>query len=509
MDTDASTARARRVGDEAPPRLLPVLVAAPPAEEDAAAPQPFPGLELDAPARHPAVLDAVWDTLALVVAALLAAATIAVVHHGTGLGPNPVQLSGILLRLLATVPILALGLSTARTRWSLHPTPGRVVYAVAPALAAGGLTALTLWAVASGVGIVPHPVTTNALLLLCAFGLGTVTAARVATHAMPWRATHRPRRVVIVGSGMVAGRVASQLRSTDGIEVVGFVDDDPLDPAGWCGRLPDLATVVQRRAVDHVVVAFSRSSTEDILEAIRPVQGRVPITVVPRLFDVLPASAAVHDIGSGLTGISVAPAALSRGARLAKRTIDVAGAAGALLVLSPLLALVALAIKLTSPGPVLFRQDRIGRNGEQFAIVKFRSMVTDAEQVGGADGVAAVGPFPKLKEDPRVTRVGRFIRSTSIDELPQLLNVLRGDMSLVGPRPFVPDESATIAGWAQRRYRVRPGITGLWQVSGRNDLTFDEMCRLDSMYVSSWCIALDLKILVRTLRAVASRSGAY
>ena len=120
-----------------------------------------------------------------------------------------------------------------------------------------------------------------------------------------------------------------------------------------------------------------------------------------------------------------------------------------------------------------------------------------------------MGPFPKLKDDPRVTSVGRILRRTSLDELPQLWNVVRGEMSLVGPRPFVPDDAVWITDWAQRRYSVRPGITGLWQVSGRNNLTFDEMCRLDSLYVSCWSAGLDIRILVRTLRAVLARSGAY
>jgi lipopolysaccharide/colanic/teichoic acid biosynthesis glycosyltransferase len=168
-------------------------------------------------------------------------------------------------------------------------------------------------------------------------------------------------------------------------------------------------------------------------------------------------------------------------------------------------------IKTTSKGPILFRQIRVGRHAEPFSMLKFRSMRTERDAANEpSKGVEnAVGPFPKLKNDPRVTRVGKVLRRTSMDELPQLWNVVRGEMSLVGPRPFVPDDSVWITDWAQKRYTVRPGITGLWQVSGRNDLTFSEMCRLDNLYVSCWSAGLDMRILVRTLRAIVVGSGAY
>ncbi|MDA8279754.1 MAG: sugar transferase [Actinomycetota bacterium] len=379
----------------------------------------------------------------------------------------------------------------------------------------GGLIALVFWRLAGGAGLV-RPPAAQAIGLLCGFGLVTVALARVAHHNLPVLTGHTVRRIVVVGSGIVATRVADQLQHDGGVDLVGFVDDDPLDPERWIGPLRDLPLVCEREGVDHIVVAFSRSSPEQLLEALNPLFGRMPITVVPRLFDVLPANAAVHDLGSGLLGISVAPATLGSGPRAIKRTIDIVGAGTALVLLSPLLAVVAGAIRLTSPGPALLRQHRIGRNGTGFDMVKFRSMLQPAPAAGTTTGPTAsdaseavTGPFPKLKNDPRVTRVGRLIRTTSIDELPQLWNVLKGEMSLVGPRPFVPGDAASIAGWARRRYAVRPGITGLWQVSGRNDLTFQEMCRLDSLYVSCWSVGLDLRVLLRTLRAVVTKSGAY
>jgi len=225
----------------------------------------------------------------------------------------------------------------------------------------------------------------------------------------------------------------------------------------------------------------------------------------------LPATASVHDLGSGLSGLSVAPATLGTWSRGAKLTMDLVAAGLALILLSPLLMLVALAIRVTSRGPILFRQERIGRLGEHFSILKFRTMYVEESDRSPVnfEGEAVVGPFPKFKDDPRVTPLGRFLRRTSIDELPQLWNVLLGQMALVGPRPFMVEDAAWIDGWALRRYSVRPGITGLWQVSGRNELTFAEMCRLDQLYVNCWSIGLDVRILLRTLWVVFGGHGAY
>jgi exopolysaccharide biosynthesis polyprenyl glycosylphosphotransferase len=425
-------------------------------------------------------------------------------------GAQSFDFSTTLIRLLVSVPLMALLLTSTGSRWRLRTTVGEQVSTIAPALAVGGLIALAGWRVASGAGLVRAPAS-DALMIMCGLGLFTVTIGRLAQHARPHGEGRRARRVLIVGSGVVATRVTEQFEAGGDVEVVGFVDDDPLDARGCCGKLRELAFVCDREAVDHVVVCFSRSQPEELIEALRPMQGRVPITVVPRLFDVLPVTASLHDLGSGLTGISVPPATLGWGPRAAKRTMDLLGAGVALFLLSPILGLLAIAVKATSKGPVIFRQVRVGKNGHDFQMFKCRTMKIEQEFLNpaGHPGEAAVGPFPKLKDDPRVTSVGRLLRRTSLDELLQLWNVIRGEMSLVGPRPFIPEDDAWITDWAQRRYSVRPGITGLWQVSGRNNLTFDEMCRLDSLYVSCWSPGLDIRILLRTLRAVLARSGAY
>jgi lipopolysaccharide/colanic/teichoic acid biosynthesis glycosyltransferase len=197
--------------------------------------------------------------------------------------------------------------------------------------------------------------------------------------------------------------------------------------------------------------------------------------------------------------------------RWGKRALDVTGAAVALVLSSPLLALAALAIKLESPGPVFYRSTRIGRDGRPFTFLKLRSMIRDADRhrhqlthLNECDG-----PVFKISRDPRMTRVGRFLRTTSIDEIPQFLNVLAGDMSLVGPRPPIPEEVAQYEPWQLRRLDVRPGITCLWQISGRSRIGFQEWMRLDLEYIKRRSFWLDLKILLRTIPAVLSREGAY
>lgn len=197
--------------------------------------------------------------------------------------------------------------------------------------------------------------------------------------------------------------------------------------------------------------------------------------------------------------------------RYGKRVLDLVASSGMLLLLLPFFPLVALAIRLSSPGPILYRSTRLGKNGKAFTFLKFRSMVVDAHEnrrhllhLNEVDG-----PVFKLSNDPRVTRVGSFLRRTSIDELPQLINVLRGEMSLVGPRPPIPEEVEKYEPWQRRRLEVTPGITCLWQISGRSRLGFNEWMRLDLQYIQHRSLRLDLKILLRTLPAVLSRDGAY
>jgi len=260
-------------------------------------------------------------------------------------------------------------------------------------------------------------------------------------------------------------------------------------------------------------VATSAEPTEELLDLMRSLRRPdVHLSIVPSYSELFASNATIEEI-QGIPVVSLPPMRLSRSIRTVKRAIDIVASGLGLLVLSPLLAAIALIIRLDSPGPIFFRQRRHGRGGTEFEIVKFRTMVDNAEslrmEMAHLNEMDGAGPLFKIANDPRITRVGAFLRKTSLDELPQLWNVLRGEMSLVGPRPFVVHESEQITGWAGRRLDTTPGITGLWQVLGRNDIPFDEMVKLDYVYVTNWSLWWDIKILLRTIPTVVGRKGAY
>ena len=322
-------------------------------------------------------------------------------------------------------------------------------------------------------------------------------------------------RVVIVGSGVVATALARRMRRFPDIRLLGFVDDEPRLPMAeslstYLGPIGNLPSVCEKMEVERVLVAFSKSPPTSLTEVLRELPSGVHISVVPRLFELVTWQSQMEEL-HGLTVMDIAPPRLGLLNRAAKRCLDVTVSSASLLLLLPVMAVIAVAIKLTSPGPVFFRQERVGYKGAAFRMFKFRSMQVDADvvKVDLREHNDADGPLFKLRNDHRVTPVGRFLRSTSLDELPQLINVLLGEMSLVGPRPFVPDESASIDGWAAKRFDVRPGMTGLWQTSGRSDLPFDELRQLDYAYVASWSLWWDLKILWHTPGSVLHKHGAY
>lgn len=315
-------------------------------------------------------------------------------------------------------------------------------------------------------------------------------------------------RVLILGSGQVAEAVSRRLSLHRGMTVVGTVDDVPSEST--VGGLSELDELCRRHGVSRIVVAFSRKASHETVEFLRGLDPAVSISVVPRMFELTNWSSELEEF-DGMPMLHLPRPRVTRQARAVKRTMDIIASGLALVLFSPLLIGIACAIRLDSRGPVFFRQARTGRGGRTFRIFKFRTMRKGAEEE--RDRLAALsevdGPIFKIREDPRVTRVGRFLRKTSLDELPQLLNVIKGDMSLVGPRPFPVSEAAQITGWSVSRTDVRPGITGLWQVSGRNDLSFDDLRYLDSLYVASWSIWWDLRILLQTPARVFRRAGAY
>lgn len=317
-------------------------------------------------------------------------------------------------------------------------------------------------------------------------------------------------RVLVLGTGPISARLTSRLRRCPDTLVVGYVDDNAAPGTDILGGLEDLPDVCAAHAIDRVIIAFPNTSDAIVLEALRKLEGQVPVSEIPRYFELHNWRTEAEEL-HGITLMHMPTVSMSTSERFIKRLMDVTLATCALVGLGPVLLLAALAIKLDTPGPVFFRQERIGRAGKPFRIFKFRSMTADAwQQRGNVAQLNEVdGPIFKMANDPRVTRVGAFIRKTSIDELPQLINVVRGEMSLVGPRPLPTEESDRLDGAALARLDVNPGITGLWQVCGRSDLTYADLQHLDSVYVRSWSLRWDLRIIAQTPNAVFGRSGAY
>jgi exopolysaccharide biosynthesis polyprenyl glycosylphosphotransferase len=355
----------------------------------------------------------------------------------------------------------------------------------------------------------PDPALSAGLGVL--FTMVLSTAARGAARATLHRSDPLRQRTVIIGSGQVAGQLVDKLRvhRQFGLEPVGLVDDDfhaigaPDLPR--LGGLRDLPAILESGQADRVIIAFSRASHQELLSCIRCCRDHgVAVDIIPRLFEFLVGARALDTVG-GLPLLSLGTARLTASSRVAKRGLDLVASVLLLTLLAPLWLAIAIAIRLESKGPVLFRQPRVGRNGKQFNVFKFRSMYSNAELHLTEDGVMVKGPH-----DPRTTTVGRFLRRFSLDELPQLLNVVRGEMSLVGPRPLIPQESAALdERWHVRRFDLRPGLTGIWQVQGRSENPFGEMVRLDYQYVAGWSLSRDVEILLATVPAVLSGRGAY
>jgi exopolysaccharide biosynthesis polyprenyl glycosylphosphotransferase len=315
-------------------------------------------------------------------------------------------------------------------------------------------------------------------------------------------------RCLMVGEGEAAEPIARKLAEGHGLkaELVGQV---PLDGGGDHGRsMTEVADAIQRHDVHRVILAPRLTDTDSMLDVIRLVKSLgVKVSLLPRVFEVVGSSVEFDDL-NGVTVLGVRRFGLSRSSRALKRVVDLVGASLGLLAVAPMMAIIALAIRLESRGPVLFSQTRVGRDGERFRICKFRTMVdgADAMKVMLAARNEAHGLF-KIADDPRITRVGRILRKTSLDELPQLFNVLRGEMSLVGPRPLVVDEDQKVQGWHRRRLHLTPGMTGPWQILGSSRIPLHEMVKIDYLYVANWSFWTDAKILLRTVPYMLSQRG--
>jgi len=368
-----------------------------------------------------------------------------------------------------------------------------------------------------------HP-TPPKLFTFWLLAIVAVTGARAGSRCCVRRLHAYVQRTLVVGAGDVGQRIAKKIfqHPEYGIELVGFVDDQPKERRPDLGELTILGPVqeleglVREQRIDRVIIAFSNDRHEVMLELVRMLgQLDVRVDVVPRLFEAMGAKVRMHTV-EGLPLAALPRVQLSRTGNTAKRSLDLVLSAAALAVLAPFGLLIAIAIKLQSPGPVFFRQTRMGLGGETFRIFKFRTMVADADvrkhDVAAHNKHLCAGGDSrmfKVPHDPRVTRVGSLLRRTSIDELPQLLNVLRGEMSIVGPRPLILEEDQYVVDWRRRRLNVKPGITGLWQVLGRDDIPFEEMNVLDYTYVTSWSLLGDIQLMLRTLPAMVRKRSSY
>ncbi|MEH3053554.1 MAG: sugar transferase [Patulibacter minatonensis] len=257
-----------------------------------------------------------------------------------------------------------------------------------------------------------------------------------------------------------------------------------------------------------MIVAPEQVDQREILDVVRAIKAvGVNVTLVPRIFEVLGSSVVFDDL-SGLQLLAMRRLRMSRSSLILKRSLDLFVSGLGLLMAAPALFVISAAIKLDSRGPVFFRQTRVGRDGERFEILKFRTMVDGADRLKDElrDGNETDGLF-KIANDPRITRVGRILRKTSLDELPQLINVFKGDMALVGPRPLVVDEDSQVVGWHRRRLALTPGMTGQWQILGSAKIPLHEMVKIDYLYVTTWSFWTDIKILVRTIPYVLRGGG--
>ena len=355
-------------------------------------------------------------------------------------------------------------------------------------------------------------------VVLSMLGIGVaMLALRRALRGLLDLRARELKSVLIVGSGLRAIRLADDLaRANADIKVAGFVDTGPLPHAAeigarYLGDLEHLKQILLAHPVSEVYVALPvRSRYEESQRAIAACEDSgVRVNYLADVFEGTRGRRSYEDgERGGLISISGAP---NDRRIVLKRLADVFGAGVSLALVCPILVVAAAAIKLTSPGPVLYAQERYGHNRKRFRMYKFRTMVADAETLQPSLEALneAAGPVFKIRHDPRITPVGGFLRRTSIDELPQLVNVLRGEMSLVGPRPLpLRDVHRFTDAALVRRFSVRPGITGLWQVNGRSELSFDRWAELDLRYVDEWSLTMDFWILLRTLPAVLKGTGA-
>ncbi|MCA9511507.1 MAG: sugar transferase [Myxococcota bacterium] len=424
-----------------------------------------------------------------------------------------------LVTLLALAAISGLAWPLILGRFGIYESQRRdaLSQTFARLLAGNGLGALLLSGLAALLDAPLAPAFPLVFATTTFFAQATLRAGLYGVLHVARRTGHNTRTVVVIGAGPRASRALATIDQHPewGLRVLGFVDDGepgfaPHVPVELIHKMVELPGLLRDSSVDEVLVACPRSMLDSLVPVVREcAQIGVPVTLLTDLFgDELPPPRVGRFDSLGT--VTFAPVHHNEMELAVKRGVDIAGATLGLLLAAPVVGLAALAIKLDDGGPVLFRQWRCGLNGRQFPMLKLRTMVPDADRMK-ADLLhlnELDGPVFKIKDDPRVTRVGRVLRKWSIDELPQFWNVLIGEMSLVGPRPPTPDEVVLYEGGDRRRLSMRPGLTCLWAVAGRNQIRFDEWMRLDLEYIDTWDLGQDFRILARTIPAILSGRGA-
>jgi len=353
-----------------------------------------------------------------------------------------------------------------------------------------------------------------ATILVLSIGRLVVSATMSMLHRMGLGET----RVLVVGSGRLGKMVMQCITASPdlGYSIVGFLHDLNETPGDFgrfkmLGTINDIGMVIRSMHVDEVIIALPANMHQHAIRSVKLCERLgASFKLIPDLYE-MNLSRIDIDAIEGIPLIGIKQISLNKTQRFVTRLIDICVSAGALLIGLPLWLCVALAVRFTSEGPVIFKQTRVGLNGEHFSMYKFRSMYKDADQrVAQLQAQnEAQGPLFKMKADPRITPVGKFIRRTSLDEVMQLVNILKGDMSLVGPRPPLPREVALYEEWQKGRLAIKPGLTGLWQVRGRSDISFDEGVLMDLYYIENWSLRLYIQILLRTIPAVLFSRGAY
>jgi exopolysaccharide biosynthesis polyprenyl glycosylphosphotransferase len=384
---------------------------------------------------------------------------------------------------------------------------------IASALTQAALIAL-IFALANGEHFSSYYIFYGSLIFGTLY-IGTLRAMHLRVTGWMLEQAGYHRRALLVGSGKHIEAVAHALsdRAQMQVDLVGYISLTPRPQNGLrsVGRLEDLSKILEHERVQEVIIADPDFPQERALELVDVCHQRgVTVHVAPSTMEIL-INRAQFVPGQSVPLFTLRPPVFEGVDFAVKRTFDLVLSTIGLILLSPLLLATAIAIKLSSRGPVIYRSMRPGMAGKPFYCFKFRTMRKHAEQVQTdlEDLNESSGALFKIRDDPRMTRIGRFLRRFSLDELPQLVNVMRGEMSLVGPRPLPMRDFERLEDWHKKRYYVLPGITGLWQVSGRSELDFDDLVRLDFLYLERWSIFLDLAILVKTIPAVLSRRGAF